>query len=81
MIFFWYPGWVISNQPQDFIINNLIADDIIDDIFAIWKLYVIDIREYTSDYYRRDMLEAVFQDDSYFYRTFYHQLRSKGFYL
>lgn len=43
---------------------------IINNIYIIWKFYIANIGEDTSDGHRKDILEVVFQNSSYFYRVF-----------
>lgn len=40
---------------------------IIDDMYAVQKLYIVDIRKNINDGDKRDVLEIVFQDNPPFY--------------
>lgn len=52
--------------------------DIINDVPIIQELYIIGIREYTSNYHRRDVLEIVLQNGLYFCRAFVIKQRIKA---
>lgn len=51
---------IYSNKARDIIKSNLILVSIVNNIFIIKKLYIVDVNKNKSDVHKKDMLKLIF---------------------